>query len=431
MNLYDYQTLKKDYNDELEQEFKLKLFKNKMQYVHEVQQSLEDVLAIMYIESFDFKLVRRNDDDTFWNYFKKLSEIDTLLTYRGTVSKYHLTDILQPYYYCKQFYEINKACFSGYEGIIENSLEKVISYYNSYMQFHLLYGLFKYQEDFAEYLTTYIIETENMLQEKGIYEDYSDIFEKIIAAYNISDYNLLLDCFGIYLDKYYGESGDESYYTTESSKIEFIKLCVDTPLGEEPILKKWNKFKGYIERFNITDISRICYKYKELHEMYCIKVLFDEVYLLQKKLIEKGEEKSLSIYIDLTNFFYDDKTNWTWNDKKVHQLVLRAIKHVYEKSDPMIQKLKDDLNLYCRSSLTYSDISWLRNSLEPIINYMHNNTDAIVAKKYDELDEYIDELSYDKIASYFEWFSMLISDIKIKEIDGLKKYVSLNPKYFK
>ena len=62
---------------------------------------------------------------------------------------------------------------------------------------------------------------------------------------------------------------------------------------------------------------------------------------------------------------------------------------------------------------------------------MRDNTDEIVAKKYDELDEYIDELSYDKIASYFEWFSMLISDIEINKIDSLKKYVSLNPKYFK
>ena len=49
----------------------------------------------------------------------------------------------------------------------------------------------------------------------------------------------------------------------------------------------------------------------------------------------------------------------------------------------------------------------------------------------DIIDEYIDELSYDKIASYFEWFSMLISDIEINKIDSLKKYVSLNPKYFK
>lgn len=429
MNLYDYQTLKKDYNDELEQEFKLKLFKNKMQYVHEVQQSLEDVLAIRYIEPLKCKWKGIDNANYFWDYFKKLSEIDTLLPYRGKVSKYNLTHILEPYYYCKQFYEINKACFSGYEGIIENSLEKVINYYNSYMQFHLLYELFNYPEDFAEYLTTHIIETENMLQEKGIYKDYSDIFEKIIAAYNISDYNLLLDCFGIYLDKYYGESGDESYHTTESSKIEFIKLCVDTPLGEEPILKKWNKFKGYIERFNITDITKIWYHYQDLHIVYCIKVLFDDVYLLQKKLIEKGDEKSLSIYTDLTYFFYNDKSSWDWNDKKVHQLVLRAIKNVYEKSDPRMQGLKDDLNMYCRSS-HYSNWDFGIN-LNPIINYMRDNTDAIVAKKYDELDEYIDELSYDKIASYFEWFSMLISDIEINKIDSLKKYVSLNPKYFK
>lgn len=446
MNLYDYQTLKKDYDKRLEQEFKLKLFKNQMQYVHEVQQSIEDVLAIRYIIS-PFQYPR--EVYTFLTELNKISNIDILVPDCLTLlSDDQLYKLLDPYYYCTQFYKDNKSLFSGYENIIEHCFDKIRDYYNKYMRFYFLdsailhfFGRTAYFEPFVVHLTSYILATDYILHEKGIYDDYSDIFDKIISAYNKNDYNLLLDYLEEYLNNYYKNSKNEKYYMSEISKIDLFKLCLDSSLSEEePMLKKWNKFEGYIKKYNNFKSQDIYWAFKNLHRMYCLKILFYDVDILKEELLEKGDDKALDICEEMMNSLHH-QDGLLLGCKEVYKWVLRAINYVYKKSDPKKQVFINDLTLYCRSVLLrFTDME----SYNLLIKYMRTSTDPAVIEKYNEIDQYLEELNYEKIIEYFKWFLTLDSDMEnestkymtssdiINEyIEYLEEYLAKYPKYFK
>lgn len=439
MNLYDYQTLKKDYNEKLDKEFRLKLFKNRMQYVHEVQQSIEDVIAIRYIDPFNLDF-NSQDVSFFLRALNRISDINILLPDYANLSEGQLYKLLDPYYYCIQFYKDNKSLFSGYKNIVEHCFNKIRDYYNNYLRFYFLDRVIDYYrlylfgssgeiEPFVVYLTVHIIEIDNLLHEKGIYDDYSDIFDKIISAYNKSDYNLLLNYFEEYLNNYYENSKDEKYYISESSIIDLFKLCLDSSLSEkEPMLKKWNKFKGYIKKYNNFASQNIYWAFKNLHSMYCLKTLFYDADILKEELLAKGDEKAFEIYEEMM-YSLHHPDGLLLGCKEVYKWVLRAINYVYKKSDPKKQVFKDDLTLYCRAILfRLMDM----DSYNLLIDYMRTSTDSTVIEKYNEIDQYLEELNYEKIIEYFKWFSPLDTLNKVEyTINHLEEDMATYPKYFK